>query len=105
MGIKKVPDFDGNRVAGDVAEAKSDYNGLSKEQVEVWQEKLQISVSNRQKEQGEKVTESGGKDAHEKRLKDDPVYRKEWEGHEERINKEEKAFGLAGEWLDEYDKK
>ena len=103
MGIKATPDFDGNRVAGDVAENKEDYNDLSEEQVKNWFSTLHTSIGNRRKEQ-DKIKEKSG-EAHEEKLKTDPVYKKEWDDHEERIEREQTAYNLAKEWLDEYQKK
>ena len=49
--------------------------------------------------------DSGGPDAHEEKLDNDPIYKKKWDDHVERINNEETAFRLAGEWITDYDKK
>lgn len=52
-----------------------------------WFSTVHTSIGNRQQEQKDKIAESGGKEAHEKKLENDPVYKEEWEGHEKRIKK------------------
>ena len=106
MAIKPVPETEDNgKVKGNVAQQKKDYDGLSKPQVEVWEAALQKSRSVRDQEQIDIVADSGGPDAHEEKLDNDPIYKKKWDDHVERINNEETAFRLAGEWITDYDKK
>lgn len=105
MGIRKTPDFDGNRINGDVAEKKEEYDDLLEKQVENWFSTLHTSIGNRRKEQDGIIEKSGGKEAHQEKLNTDPVYKEAWDKHEIRIEKEKKAYNLARDWLEEHQNK
>ena len=103
MAINRKPSTtgDGRLEDTELANNKSEYNNLTKEEVVKWRDTLFSSIGKREDEQAQIKAKEGSEDAFQNRLKTDPEFKAKWEGHEERIKREEKAYELANEWLNE----
>ena len=76
---------------------QSDFSEHEKEDVEAWAEVLAKSITVRQLEQ-KKIRDDEG-DNFDARYRDDEEFRKAWDNHEDRIDREEAAYEVAAEWL------